>query len=409
MEMHKIALIDFTKNSNITEYIINNFNVPIIIVELDNLGNGLQENHLLKVISVNDDLSCLKEVSWIINISDQKKNTDFLYHTYNKVIPYLSDNIIISSNSVFLLDVIESKILNNMYCYNLVITDFFNYNNVIKLIQCALYKKKGEGKVVDVLYSFNCTNLIVCNNTPGLILDRIMSFLLMIVLIGAYDFQIKIEEADFVISNNHIGISNGMFKLLDKMGLDKFITTVQSLVNVLPNDDHLSQLYNMIPKIVFQMISDGYTGSTSNIGGFYRSYELYNGYNNQVIDLYTGLYRSISYINQEFKSVESLFDTNNKYGKFMYYVWSNTLIYIASLVPELSSNISIIDKAVKLTYGWKYGPFEIIDMLNDCNHNKFCFFNSAIECNNLPKILSLKKKMYNNQGQYLNIYDGGYV
>ncbi|WP_257639405.1 hypothetical protein [Ehrlichia ruminantium] len=71
--MHKIALIDFTKNSNIIEYIINNFNVPIIIVELDNLGNGLQENHLLKVINVNDDLSCLREVSWIINISDQKK------------------------------------------------------------------------------------------------------------------------------------------------------------------------------------------------------------------------------------------------------------------------------------------------------------------------------------------------
>ena len=200
-----------------------------------------------------------------------------------------------------------------------------------------------------------------------------------------------------------------MFKILDKIGLDNFIVTIQFLVNFLPNNDHLNQLYHLMPKIVVQMISDGYTGSTSNIGGFYRSYELYNGYNNQVIDLYSGLYRSVSYVNQEFKSIQNLFDINNKYGKFMHYVWSNTLIYIASLIPEVSSNISVIDKAIKLAYGWRYGPFEIIDMLNDCNHNNPWFFNFIMKHDDLPRILSLKKKMYNSKGQYLNIEDGSYI
>ena len=132
----------------------------------------MQENNLLEIINVNDDLSCLRKVNWIMNLSHEKKDIDFLYYTYDKIIPYLSDDIIISSNSIFLLDVIESKIPKNI-CYNLMITDFVNCDNVIKLIQCALYKKRGNGKIVDMLYSLSHANLIICNNTPGLILDKL--------------------------------------------------------------------------------------------------------------------------------------------------------------------------------------------------------------------------------------------
>ncbi|WP_230957178.1 hypothetical protein [Ehrlichia ruminantium] len=47
----------------------------------------------------------------------------------------------------------------------------------------------------------------------------------------------------------------------------------------------------------------------------YASYELYNGYNDQVIDLYTGLYRPVSYVNHEFGNIQSLFNVGNKLWK----------------------------------------------------------------------------------------------
>ena len=40
-------------------------------------------------------------------------------------------------------------------------------------------------------------------------------------------------------------------------------------------------------------------GSTGKIGGFYRFYELYGGNNNQVIDLYTGLYRQAYFVSRD--------------------------------------------------------------------------------------------------------------
>ena len=408
MQIQKVIVIDLkTDISSIVNY-MTSFNISVILIRLDNFNNNLQiqgNNHLVKFISLNDNLSCLKEVNWVINVDCDEDNVDLIYDIYNRILPYLDENVIISSNSVFLFDIIN-KISSKIF-YNLIIAYFPSYAGTVKLIECAFYGCNEKKSVIAKVLSDRFPDFIICNNSPGLILDRIVSFWLLVSLVGAYKFNIPIEEADFIISNKYMGVPHGVFNLLDDIGLNNFILTVQFLVKHLPCDDHLCKLYNFMPEVILQMISDGYTGSTSDIGGFYRFYELYNGNNSQVIDLHTGLYRSAFSINHEFINIDNLFNTKNKYGQFMWYIWSNTLIYIASLIPELSTDISVIDKAMKLVYNWKYGPFEIIDLLNDYNGNKLWFFNS-VQHDNLPQILSFKKSMYNSKQQYLSI-NGNYV
>ncbi|AHX04459.1 3-hydroxyacyl-CoA dehydrogenase [Ehrlichia japonica] len=401
--MQKVAVVNFKKidNSALITYMAK-CNISVILINLDSNGNNFQNQ--VKNVSLNDNLSCLKDVKWVINIDSEKseENYNLIYNVYNKILPYLSNNIIISATSNFFLDVV-SKIPCNISC-KFTVVSFFYYTNKIKLIECA-YHNSLKDKGIEVLSS-RFPNLIICNNIPGLILDRIFSFWLIISLIGAYKFSINVEEADFIISNQYMGIPHGAFNLLDEIGLDNFISRIKYLVKHLPNDDYLCKLYDAIPTVILQMISDGYIGSMSKIGGgFYRLYESHYGNSNQVIDLHTGLYRKPCIINYEFRSIQNLFDVQNKYGQFMCYIWSNTLIYVSSLIPKLSSNISVIDKAIKLAYNWKYGPFEIIDLLNHSIDNKLF---DSVEYNNLPQILSIRKRMYNDKRQCLSI-DGTYL
>ncbi|MGN7618453.1 MAG: 3-hydroxyacyl-CoA dehydrogenase [Ehrlichia sp.] len=376
MQIQKVVVIDLkTDITGVVNY-ITGFNVSVVLIRFDDSDYDLQiqgNSHLVKFVNLNDNLSCLKEVSWVLNINCDEDNRELIYYIYSRILPYLNNNVIISSSSVFLFDVI-SRIPSSI-SYNLMIACFPSYDSTVRLIECAFHKcEVGEGVITEVLRD-RFPDLIICNNTPGLVLDRVMSFWLLVSLVGAYKFNIRIEEADFIMSNKCMGVPYGIFYLLDNIGLNNFVLKVQSLVKQLPYNDHLCELYNFIPDVVLQMISDGYTGSASDIGGFYRYYELYDGINNQVIDLHTGLYRSVFSISQEFVNIGNLFNTENKCGQFMWYVWSNTLIYVASLIPELSSDISVIDKAIKLVYNWKYGPFEIIDLLNDYNgDNRPWFF-----------------------------------
>ena len=40
---------------------------------------------------------------------------------------------------------------------------------------------------------------------------------------------------------------------------------------------------------------------------------------------------------------------------------SGTLAYAAGLVPEIADDVEAVDRAMRLGYNWKRGPFELID------------------------------------------------
>jgi 3-hydroxyacyl-CoA dehydrogenase len=52
---------------------------------------------------------------------------------------------------------------------------------------------------------------------------------------------------------------------------------------------------------------------------------------------------------------------NSPYGLYIWRVLSETLCYAASLVPEVTEDLTQIDDAMKLGYNWVKGPFELLD------------------------------------------------
>jgi 3-hydroxyacyl-CoA dehydrogenase len=54
---------------------------------------------------------------------------------------------------------------------------------------------------------------------------------------------------------------------------------------------------------------------------------------------------------------------SGKVGDYAWQVMGTTLAYAATLIPEATDEITAIDEAMRLGYNWKWGPFELIDML----------------------------------------------
>ena len=59
----------------------------------------------------------------------------------------------------------------------------------------------------------------------------------------------------------------------------------------------------------------------------------------------------------------SLFSNDSPNGRFVREIMTNTLCYTADLVPDISNDIVNVDRAMKCGFGWKKGPFELIDEL----------------------------------------------
>ncbi len=74
-------------------------------------------------------------------------------------------------------------------------------------------------------------------------------------------------------------------------------------------------------------------------------------------------YRDPIYEKVKYQSLSELMEKD----EFAWQVMSKTLLYAISLLGEASDNIYSIDQAMRYGYNWKYGPFELIDLLGVTN------------------------------------------
>ncbi|MCB1871593.1 MAG: 3-hydroxyacyl-CoA dehydrogenase, partial [Gammaproteobacteria bacterium] len=58
--------------------------------------------------------------------------------------------------------------------------------------------------------------------------------------------------------------------------------------------------------------------------------------------------------------LQALLTHPDKGGEYARRVLTQVLGYTASLVPEIADDIPAVDEAMRLGYGWKFGPFELI-------------------------------------------------
>ncbi len=318
--------------------------------------------------NLEDNLKDLGEVDWIIEaVIERLEIKQALYRRIDKVRKIGS---IVSSNTSTLP---LAKLVDGMpeqFREDFLISHFFNPPRYMRLLELVV-GKDSSAEAVETINRFADIRLgkgvVRCNDTPGFIANRIGCFWMMQGLRSAFELGVTVEEADSVMGRP-VGIpKTGIFGLLDLIGIDLMPLMAVSMLNSLPEGDAFSQIYQE-PELVKKMIAEGYTGRKGK-GGFYRLNRENGKKEKQVLDLATGEYRPEqkpqldSVAAAKAGGIRALLEHSDRGGQYAFYVLASTLNYTASLIPEIAGDIIAVDTAMKLGYNWKYGPFELIDML----------------------------------------------
>jgi 3-hydroxyacyl-CoA dehydrogenase len=251
-----------------------------------------------------------------------------------------------------------------------MITHFFNpprFMRLLEVVDGEHTRAEASGAIREFCDRALGKGVVACKDTPGFIGNRIGVYWLQCAVSEAFAMGVSVEDADALIGR-HAGIpKTGVFGLVDLVGIDLMPHILASMDATLAAGDAFRE-YFQTPDLVKKMIADGYTGRKGK-GGFYRMNRAGGKRVKEALDLATGEYRpartpALPALDAAREGgLRGLVAGDDPGARYAWRVLSRTLAYAASLVPEIADDIVAVDAAMRLGYGWKKGPFELIDEL----------------------------------------------
>ena len=310
-----------------------------------------------------DDFHQLADCDWVAEAVVEK--LDIKKDLYQRLDEVCHDQAIITSNTSTIPIRLLVEDMPEAFRKRFAITHFFNPVRFMRLLELV----RGEDTdpaVMEILASFCEQQLgkgvVPCFDTPGFLGNRVGVFAIQCALHAAFYLGLKPLEAD-ALFGRPMGIpKTGVFGLYDLIGIDLMSDVVQSLVDILPDNDAFHAEAARIP-LMTRMIENGQTGNKQG-QGFYR---VSDQGDREVLDLNDESYGPAPRFNlplavkAEQQGVRYLLDDDGLYGQFAWRVLSRSLSYAASLIPEVGDDPLAIDDAMKLGYNWIKGPFELLD------------------------------------------------
>ena len=421
------------------------------LIDANILAHGSSAN-LIKPCGLDLNLAKLKDVDLVIEVIIEK--LEVKQDLYKKILPYLADSALISSNTSTLL---HSKLTENMpegFAERFFITHFFNpprnmellelisskNNTIPKMFQesyeecewsssgaCPLHVSNADpeagrsrnlkhfGYILNKFLSIDLGKTIIhCKDSPGFIANRIGCYFLLAGIINGINQQVDIASEDRL--TQELGLpSTGIFGLADLIGIDLLTLIAKSFLENLNLEDDFHKIYHL-PELLSKMIKDNYIGRKGK-GGFYRMITDVVKIK-QVINLSSGEYEVFNkYTPPEFDNLRDLLDSS----PYLRDLFIQMFIYVSNLVGEIADNIEDIDNAMKLGFAWKYGPFELMDKIGleyiakNATAPLPDYFNQALQkggfyqgqsCNKLFTISSLKKVIFENESALIKDANG---
>ncbi len=285
---------------------------------------------------------------------------------YAKVEAVRKDGSIVSSNTSTIPLAILTEGLPERFARDFLITHFFNpprYMRLLEIVSGAKTRPDAVDLVADFCDRRLGKGVVRCKDRPGFIANRIGTYWITSAVNAAMDLGLTVEEADAVMGRPFGIPKTGVFGLIDLVGLDLMPHVSASLRRTLPESDPYQAIYRE-PPLFKRMIEEGYTGRKGK-GGFYRL-NREAGRRKEAIDLATGEYRPERKSDLESGNARhpaQALAATDKGGDYARRAITATLLYAASLVPEIADTIAAVDEAMRLGYNWKYGPFELIDRI----------------------------------------------
>lgn len=339
----------------------------------DPLNAGFMHPSNAKLITIGnreDDMQeALKDADWIVEviIEDLDKKREL----FEEIDRLKKPGAIVSSNTSTIPLQNLTAARSDDFKKNFVITHFFNPPRFMRLLE-LISGPDTAPEVTQTMKDFCDAKLgkevVICKDRPGFIANRIGTYFLFRAVTEAIDRGMKIEDVDAVLGRPMGFPKDGVFGLIDMVGLGLIPHVTKSLHSTLPRGDRFQKIYREEP-LLQNMLADGRWGRNSGKGGFYRLTRNEDGSKTmEAIDLKTGAYRpkqesNLASVKAGKKDIRAVFEAGDKGSDFAWTVMRDTLLYALSLVPEISDDIAAIDAAMREGYNWKYGPFTMVDKI----------------------------------------------
>ena len=321
-----------------------------------------QAESFIHLGNTHDDFDQLADCDWVAEaVVERLDIKKALYQRLHKV---CHQQAIITSNTSTIPIKLLVEDMPLAFRRRFAITHFFNPVRFMRLLELVGGEDTDAG-IIATLEHFCDEQLgkgvVPCLDTPGFLGNRVGVFAIQCALQAAFDLGLTPQQAD-ALFGRPMGIpKTGVFGLYDLIGIDLMSDVVQSLVSILPAQDAFHAEATKIP-MMSRMIENGQTGNKQG-QGFYRDGEK----GREVLNLDSENYQPAPRLNLELADkvekdgIKHLLDDSGLYGQFAWRVLSRTLVYAASLIPEVGDDPVGIDDAMKLGYNWIKGPFELMD------------------------------------------------
>lgn len=340
----------------------------------------------ITVGNIEDDLEDINNADLIIEAIIEKLSIK--HDLYQKISKYMiNNNALLASNTSTLprsqlVKGLPAKLHNRFY-----ITHFFNpprYMELLELVSSTNGDKQTieNSKKLSQFIEKSLGKIVInCKDTPGFIANRIGCFFLEMAVRKAIEMKLQPAIIDKVAAKYFAFPSTGIFALYDLIGHDVMELISKSLKSSLAKDDRYHDIYKQ-NAILQQLKESGSLGKKSGVG-FYKIHKL--------SDTSKGAKKVTSQLNFDDMTyadvsktmplnlptkLEDFFNENNEYAEYFQYIMQEYFSYCNSLTPSITQNISDIDDAMKLGYGMKMGPFELLQIMPD---NIKAQFNSKLE------------------------------
>ena len=325
-----------------------------------------EKSQLITTGNIDDDFDEVKKADWVVEAVVER--IDIKHEIYSKIQTVRKPESIISSNtSTIPLKILSANMSDDMK-KNFCITHFFNPVRYMALLEIVT-EPINDVEKINSLKAFCDEQLgkgvIICNDTPGFIGNRIGVYAMQVAMTEAFKMKISIEEAD-AIFGRPMGIpKTGIFGLYDLIGIDLMADVLKSFIKELPKSDPFHQVAKEIP-LVKKLIDTGYTGRKGK-GGFYRINKANGKKILEAINLETGEYHESKKINLGLGDkidIKKLVSRDDIYGKYAKEILTKVIRYAAFLIPDVSSKYIDIDDALRLGFNWTVGPFEMLSTID---------------------------------------------
>lgn len=315
------------------------------------------------------------------------ENLDVKQEVFKAIHRYAGKEAIISSNtSTIQLETLVGGMPDDFKA-RFVNTHFFNPVRFMHLLE-VIDGKDTASETLKTIIDFGDRTLgkkvINCKDSPGFIANRIGIYAMEVAARQAVEQDIKIPDID-ALMGPAFGLTNlGLFKLADEVGLDVVNSVRSNLIDALPEDDDFVKIYSG-PEMLDQMIEDGYMGRHKGKivdnkvviqGGYYRLKTDEDG-SPARDDKGKKVFEAKNLVSGEYETVEkspfykfkiekhggfqAFFDSKKPGAQFAWSVLRDTILYAMKHAEEFAHDIQSVDEAMKAGYGWKWGPFELVD------------------------------------------------